>query len=499
MKKTISITLALIICLFSLSVSATTTEQDLYAAPQKQIIRYDSAQAVATVASNFTGDITNETRRQVFEAIYASVKDFSLTINLSQYQIPFRTVSGQKASVVQEIVQEICDYYPDAYYINGFSYGFGLGASPNYVYKIQLAVKPGYTKAIYQKQLDFCEKELTKIIASIPKNSSDLQKIVYIHDYLVSKYSYDTSYSIYDMYGFLSQKTGVCQAYTHVFKAIMDRLGIECHTAVSREDNHIWNVVKLGGKYYYIDCTSDDPIYDRPGSARHTNLLLSYNALIAQENHTNPQNEPSHLSYTCNDTTFESSALTLTNGVIFEYGGDRYGVTATLPQKIIKYNSDFSSYTTVATYSSGYTSASYNVSVVKIGEEIYFNDVKTLVKYNLRTGTKTVVATFSSVQQIFNCYLSADGKIGANAIINNSADYTNSAGLYYNICIGDLNGDKTVTALDLAILKQYILTGESSVANIQGLADVNRDGLVNLLDILRMKNFVAGNIDYLCA
>lgn len=58
---------------------------------------------------------------------------------------------------------------------------------------------------------------------------------------------------------------------------------------------------------------------------------------------------------------------------------------------------------------------------------------------------------------------------------------------------GDLNEDGTVSALDFALLRKYILTGISDGINITA-ADMNNDGNVNALDYALLKSYLlSGN------
>lgn len=72
--------------------------------------------------------------------------------------------------------------------------------------------------------------------------------------------------------------TAVCEGYMNAFKTLMDLAGIECHNVTGLAENdlfigqHGWNIVKLRGEYYQIDCTWDDPAYDN--GAVHYNYFL---------------------------------------------------------------------------------------------------------------------------------------------------------------------------------------------------------------------------------
>ncbi len=71
-------------------------------------------------------------------------------------------------------------------------------------------------------------------------------------------------------YDGLIYKTGVCEAYTRTFKAILDRLGIPCICVTgiyspksTINEPHIWNYVQIDGKWYGVDVTHDDPTNSR--------------------------------------------------------------------------------------------------------------------------------------------------------------------------------------------------------------------------------------------
>lgn len=58
-------------------------------------------------------------------------------------------------------------------------------------------------------------------------------------------------------YGALIQKKTVCSGYAGAYKAICDRLGLDCWVAESKD--HAWNLVRLGdGQVYCVDATSGD-------------------------------------------------------------------------------------------------------------------------------------------------------------------------------------------------------------------------------------------------
>ena len=142
---------------------------------------------------------------------------------------------------------------------------------------VQLTIDKPYasveeTKQAFQK----IDQKLADIYQLVDDSMTEEQKAITIHDYLVSHAEYDYSYSNYTSYGVLMEGKGVCQSYAFAYMYIMNHLGVETHFLPSNSMNHAWNVIKVDGVYYNVDCTFDDPTYngtDRYGAATHTYFL----------------------------------------------------------------------------------------------------------------------------------------------------------------------------------------------------------------------------------
>ena len=76
---------------------------------------------------------------------------------------------------------------------------------------------------------------------------------------------------------------------------------------------------------------------------------------------------------------------------------------------------------------------------------------------------------------------------GASAIIFENSDIKE---VYRIKLYGDLNGDGKVNVMDLIRLKRHIADGTEVVGN----ADVNGDGKVNVMDLIRLKRYIAGEV-----
>lgn len=135
------------------------------------------------------------------------------------------------------------------------------------------------------------EKKAESIIAGIPAGSSDYDKMLYIHDYIVKNtaYSHDKVGSLVcglwgTAYGCIVQGDAICQGYAEAFTYFMNLLDIECGMVrgTTGDSGHIWNYVNLEGEYYWIDVTWDDPDEqgDSGGGVLHSYFLVDDERLL---------------------------------------------------------------------------------------------------------------------------------------------------------------------------------------------------------------------------
>ena len=119
------------------------------------------------------------------------------------------------------------------------------------------------------------ENELSRIAAMVDPNWSEAEKALFVHDYLISVYSYDESGTTFDTYNLITSRKGVCQAYSLFYAAILRELGMEAVMTPSPDMNHAWNQVKVDGVWYHVDLIYDDPRPDRTGRVLHDFFLIS--------------------------------------------------------------------------------------------------------------------------------------------------------------------------------------------------------------------------------
>ncbi len=114
------------------------------------------------------------------------------------------------------------------------------------------------------------DEKVSSILKNILRDSmTQDQKEKAIHDYIVANVVYDKALTKYSAYNALYDGTAVCEGYALLAYKMLNKAGIENRLVLGNvdegsDDNHIWNLVNLNGKWYQLDCTWDDPVPDVP-------------------------------------------------------------------------------------------------------------------------------------------------------------------------------------------------------------------------------------------
>lgn len=207
------------------------------------------------------------------QAITNALKNFQASVNLSSCKLTI--------SQFDSFYRNFVNSHPEFFYLAGQYYT----VSNSYVQTLYFRYTASSTSQL-SKMVSAYEKEVRSIIASVNSSWSDLEKVLYVNDYLALNCEYDLTYQNYDAYDVLVGKTAVCQGYALAYLDLMNRLDVPCETVSSISLNHIWNLVKLNGSWYHVDVTWNDPVPDYCGYAGHNFLLKSTSWFLGEGQHT---------------------------------------------------------------------------------------------------------------------------------------------------------------------------------------------------------------------
>ncbi len=275
MKKFFAIILSVCILFCQLAVSA---ESGLDFYSELNYVKRDSLILPARPMQNpklrmETGGLSalsDEQKISLYNKIYSAVSDrdnafydvevglVSPIIDLTEYNFTMDDIAY--------IFQDVVNYYPELFDIDITGY-FSDGTFLAFAYLMD--------KNSYYKKLAQYDAVINYIIGGMQPNWSDLEKVLYVHNYFVTHSVYDESLAIHDAYNLLVNGTGVCQSYTLAFTAIMHKLGIACTSVLDASDHHTWNLVEINGNYYHLDLTHNDPVGNSEGEVDYSHFLLS--------------------------------------------------------------------------------------------------------------------------------------------------------------------------------------------------------------------------------
>ena len=127
------------------------------------------------------------------------------------------------------------------------------------------------------------EAKLTEAVAAAMaklqlNGLSEAKKITKIHDYICNHVDYEYNSKeeqIYTAYGALCTGKAVCQGYAVLFYRLCKEAGLSVRiiSGTGNGGPHAWNIVRIGSKYYNVDCT-----WDGQDAATYNEFLLKSEA-----------------------------------------------------------------------------------------------------------------------------------------------------------------------------------------------------------------------------
>ena len=237
-----------------------------------------------------------ENGKIIYEKLYENKENLKTGTYTIQFGNAFYDILSQEngSDKLQEEYQTAIEAFtydnPDVFYIDVTKMYINIETiqkifSTKYNVYINSAKDPTYLLDGFtsKEQIDQCESQVIDVknqILNQIAGKNDIEKMRYIHDYLVDTIEYDQTFgekNIYNIYGALVSKTCVCEGYAKASQYLLNEAGLEniiiTGTATNSDgktENHAWNYVNIDEKWYAIDTTWDDPIIVGGGKLTNT-------------------------------------------------------------------------------------------------------------------------------------------------------------------------------------------------------------------------------------
>lgn len=178
-----------------------------------------------------------------------------------------KRISTLDSKQLDRIFECVLNDHPELFYVEGFKYTehfFGdtlTGISFEGTYSM--------TKEEAEFALVQIEQSLSECMREVPLNEDEYSTVKYLYEYLIDNTEYDkdadNNQNIRSV--FLGRRS-VCQGYAKAMQYMLQKVGIESFlvTGYTGAERHAWNLVRVNGKYYYLDPTWGDASYSYSGS-----------------------------------------------------------------------------------------------------------------------------------------------------------------------------------------------------------------------------------------
>lgn len=433
----------------------------------------------AVDSEEYTGKKYGELRKdKAYNEIYSAFKNFDDIIDVE--------FSDLTPGNVEKYLTMVLKDNPELFFIGqGMKYDVNSEGFVSRIYP-----KYTYTKQAYKSSLEFCEREVQKIIFLLDSQMSHYDIALFVHDYLCTHYEYDTSGEGDNMYDFLRSGRGNCQGYTFTYTYILRKCGLNVSFAASDSLMHIWNVIELEDKWFHVDVTWDDPVPDVGGTAMHKYFLFS--DLYAQELGHNDYYTPGEIM--CTSEEYDRKAIENIDTPLAYFDGKWYCADNTpggrsFCEYIEKTNCLKPIFRFDSLWKKGdgkYYIASFS-STVALGDYIYFNGPECIYIYDSKNNHTKEFLNTDGRQQIRRLEILGRELIYYTEDVNDGAQGVSSCMPSYPE-MGDINGDGAVNVRDILHLN-LLLDGNIEEKYYKHSADFNFDGQIDENDLVALRGF----------
>lgn len=218
-------------------------------------------------------------------AIIQAYQNYQTQVDVTAYHL----YNVRDDAAVSDLMSKVLNQTPGLFY-TGSQYSKYVVVGTGQIKSLQLEYADSFHNAdgtINTSKIQTTQKKINRKINQalqcVKPGMSKVEKALVLHDYLIknTQYNDDSSKEYrYSEWGVLVKRKGNCQGYSLAYAILMQKVGIPVQYVTSEQMMHMWNQIKIGGKWYHVDVTWDDPIdtkqqQDQYGLVLHDRFLCS--------------------------------------------------------------------------------------------------------------------------------------------------------------------------------------------------------------------------------
>ena len=223
----------------------------------------------STIITDYTGkwgyNQLNETQKIMYARLYESARNNSGAINVTDLGLSESSLN---------VAFWAFDYDNPQFLTLGSGYSYSYNSATRELVDVTIE----YGRSAGEVPTSQFESTARSVINDALQMGSDYERLKYIHDWIVNNtsYTYTGPEYINEADGPVVYGSALCEGYSKAFMYMAQSMGYEC-ICVSGYSNgdHMWNMVKVGGTWYHVDVTWDDPISSSGPVLRYNYFLVS--------------------------------------------------------------------------------------------------------------------------------------------------------------------------------------------------------------------------------
>ena len=213
-------------------------------------------------ASIITGDINlyaymslNAEEKVVYDEIYEILSGFKSEVYISTLD----------TDVIDLAFDCVLMDHPELFYVKGYS--IKTYTRNGVAEKIAMSGTYIMDESQIEAYLPEIDEYVRNCEATIPYDADEYTKVKTVYEYLVRNTEYDKSApNNQNIISVFVGKRSICQGYAKAMQYILHDLGVFCtlvEGSVKEGEHHVWDLVRIDGKYYHVDPTWGDSPYNR--------------------------------------------------------------------------------------------------------------------------------------------------------------------------------------------------------------------------------------------
>lgn len=196
----------------------------------------------------------DEEGQKIYRQFLAGVLEYQDTV----------TVSYCAEEKINQVVNMVFTDHPEFFWLDQQVYHYEDSEDGKEPDTLELQMSFNMEKTQIEDTRTQIEQRAEEWLAAAPAEGDAYSKIRYVYEYLGTSVVYDeNSANNQNIQSVFLNGSTVCMGYSRATQYLLGKMGIFCTlvtgNAAPANEEHAWNLVKIGDNYYYVDTTWGNP------------------------------------------------------------------------------------------------------------------------------------------------------------------------------------------------------------------------------------------------